>query len=201
MQYTWTFGDGTGSQNAVSPTHQFAAIGYYTVCLTAFKNSACASTTCKIIYVSSTTNCSSITLSINDVRDPLVPNRITFVATSDAVITDQLWRITKLPATTATGTATIHVNNPTYVFLDSGNYNICLRTTYAGGCVKELCQTIRIAQPMPFTTTCNLQVYPNPATTITNVSITLEQPTMLYAYVYNNMNMLVAQKVHRVLWA
>ena len=96
-----------------------------------------------------------------------------------------------------TGTATIHSNNPSYVFLDSGYYNICVRTVYAGGCVKELCKTIHITQQMPGTTTCNLQVYPNPATTYANVSITLAQPTLLYAYVYNNMNMLVAQKVQQ----
>ena len=194
IQYTWTFGDGTGTQTAVTPTHQFASIGYYTVCLTAFKNNNCASTTCKTIYVSSTTNCSAITLNFSDVRDPLVPNRVTFAATSNTVITDQLWTIKKLPATSATGTATIHANNPTYVFLDSGYYNVCLRTTYAGGCVKELCRIIHITQQMPLITTCNLQVYPNPATNYANANITLAAPTMLYAYVYNSMNMLVAQK-------
>ena len=197
VQYTWTFGDGTGTQTTVSPTHQFAAVGSYTVCLTVFRNNACASTTCKTIYVSSTTNCSAITLGINDVRDPLVPNRVTFNATSNTPITDQLWTITKMPTIATTGTATIHANNPTYVFLDSGYYNVCVRTTYAGGCVKELCKVIRITQQMPFTTTCNLQVTPNPATTYANVSITLAAPTMLYAYVYNSMNMLVAQKVQQ----
>lgn len=197
LQYTWTFGDGTGSQTAVTATHKFAAIGYYTVCLTAFRNNNCASTTCKTIYVSSTTNCGSITLNINDVRDPLVPNRIQFVATSNTVIADQLWTITKSPATAGTGTATIHLNNPTYVFLDSGYYNVCVRTTYAGGCVKELCKTIHITQQMPFTTSCNLQVYPNPASAYANTLITLAQPTTLYAYVYNSMNMLVAQKVQQ----
>lgn len=197
VQYTWTFGDGTGTQTTVGPTHQFAAIGSYNVCLTVFRNNSCASTTCKTICVSSTTNCSAITLGINDVRDPLVPNRVTFVATSNTAITDQLWTITKLPTTSTTGTATIHSNNPTYVFLDPGYYNVCVRTTYAGGCVKELCKTIHITQQMPFTTTCNLQVTPNPATTYANVSITLAQPTMLYGYVYNSMNMLVAQKVQQ----
>ena len=197
VQCTWTFGDGTGSQTTVTPTHQFAAIGYYTVCLTVFRSSTCASTTCKTIYVSSITNCSSITLNFNDVHDPLVPNRIQFVATSNTVITDQLWTITKIPATAGTGTANIHANNPTYVFLDSGYYHVCLLATYFGGCVKDFCKTIHIAHQMPFTTTCNLQVYPNPASTYANVIITLAQPTILYAYVYNSLNMLIAQKTQQ----
>ncbi|MFN0082244.1 MAG: PKD domain-containing protein [Ferruginibacter sp.] len=196
VQYTWTFGDSTGSQTAVTPTHQFTAIGYYTVCLTAYRSATCVSTTCKTIYVSSITNCSNISLSFADVRNPLVPNRVTFVATSNTAITDQLWTITKLPTTAGTGgITTIHSNNPTYLFLDSGYYNVCLKTTHTGGCVRDVCRVIRITQQMPTATICNLQVYPNPATSVANVSITLVQPTSLYAYVYNNLNMLVAQKV------
>ena len=193
VQYTWTFGDGTGAQTATA-THQFTAGGSYTVCLTAYKNNGCASTTCKTIYVSSTINCNNITLSFNDVRDPLVPNRVTFIPTSNNTITSQLWTITKVPTTPGTGTATIQGNNPTYVFLDSGYYNVCVRATFAGGCVKTVCRTIHITQQMPFTTTCNLQVYPNPATTYANANITLAQPLQLNAYIFNSMNMLVAQK-------
>ena len=193
VQYTWTFGDGTGSQN-VSPTHQFANTGYYTVCLTAFRNNSCATTTCQTVYVASTINCNNITLGFNDVRDPLVLNRITFFATSNTAITNQLWTIAKLPATATSGTATITTNNPTYVFLDSGNYRVCLKVTFAGGCVKEFCKIIHIAQSMPFTNNCSLQVYPNPTSAYANAMITLAQPLILNGYIYNNMNMLVAQK-------
>ena len=193
VQYTWTFGDGTGAQTATA-SHQFAAVGNYTVCLTAYKNNGCAATTCKTIYISSTTNCNNISLNFNDVRDSLVPNRVTFIPTSNTAITSQLWTITKTPTTIGTGTATIQSNNPTYVFLDSGYYNVCLKATFAGGCVKTFCKTIRINHPMPFTTTCNLQVYPNPVSTYANANITLAQPLQLNAYIFNSMNMLVAQK-------
>ena len=193
VQYTWTFGDGTGAQSATA-THQFANTGYYTVCLTAFRNNSCATTTCQTVYVTSTINCNNITLGFNDVRDPLVPNRITFFATSNTAITNQLWTIAKLPATATSGTATITTNNPTYVFLDSGNYRVCLKVTFAGGCVKEFCKIIHIAQSMPFTNNCSLQVYPNPTSAYANAMITLAQPLILNGYIYNNMNMLVAQK-------
>ena len=193
VQYTWTFGDGTGSQIA-TPTHHFANIGYYTVCLTAFRNNGCASTTCKSVYIASTVNCNSITLGFNDVADSLVPNRIRFFATSNTAITNQLWTIAKLPATATSGSATIYTNNPTYVFLDSGNYRVCLKVTFAGGCVKEFCKIIHIAQQMPFTSSCTLQVYPNPTSTNANAQVTLAQPLVLNGYIYNSMNMLVAQK-------
>ena len=99
-----------------------------------------------------------------------------------------------MPANGTNGTATIYQNNPTYVFLDSGYYNVCLRVSFAGGCVKEYCRIIHIAQSMPGTGSCALQVYPNPASTVINAGITLIQPVILNAYVYNSMNMLVAQK-------
>ncbi len=191
VQYTWTFGDGTGAQTTTA-THQFANAGNYTVCLTAYRNGSCATTTCTSIPISSNNYCNNVLLNFNDVRDPLVPNRITFMANANT--SDQVWTITKIPTTASTGTSTIHSNNPTYVFLDSGYYRVCLRGIFAGGCVKEFCKTIHVAQAMPFTTSCTLQVYPNPANNYANANITLAQPQILYAYIYNNMNMLVAQK-------
>ncbi len=193
VQYTWTFGDGTGSQNA-NVTHQFANIGYYTVCLTAFRNNGCATTTCKTVYVSSTTNCNTITLGFTEVIDSLVPNRIRFVANSNTAITNQLWTIAKLPTTATSGIATINSANPTYVFLDSGSYRVCLKVTFASGCVKEFCKIIHIAQQMPFTSNCTLQVYPNPTSTNANAMVTLAAPMVLNGYIYNSTNMLVAQK-------
>jgi PKD repeat protein len=194
VQYTWTFGDGTGSQWTNVSHQYFLGAGVYTACLTAFKDINCASTTCKTITIPSTINCNNITLSINDTRDSLVPNRVTFTAVSNTTTISQQWTITRIPTTAATGTTTINTNNPTYVFLDSGYYNVCVKTTYANGCIKTICKYIYIAQPMPGANTCTLQVYPNPASSSINTSVTLVQPFMLNASVYNNMGVLVAQK-------
>lgn len=191
IQYTWTFGDGTGAQAPVA-THMFAAPGYYTVCLTAFRNNNCASTTCKSVYIAP--NCNNITLGFTEIPDSLVPNRIKFTANSNNFISNQSWKITKLPATAATGTTTINSPNPTYMFLDSGSYRVCLRVVFPGGCVKEYCKIIHISQSIPGTSSCAVQVYPNPTSSIVNAAVTLTQPLMLYAYVYNGMNMQVAQK-------
>ncbi len=190
VQYTWTFGDNTGAQGA-NTTHTYATSGYYTACLTAFRNNSCATTTCKTIYIAP--NCSNITLSINDVRDSLVPNRIRFSALSNTVTTSQRWTITKIPTTATSGTVTINGNNPTYVFLDSGYYNVCVRATYANGCVKTICKTIHITQNMPGTNVCTLQAYPNPASSIVNAIVTLVQPQLINATIYNSTNAVVTQ--------
>ena len=191
IQYTWTFGDGTGAQTPVA-MHTFPAPGYYTVCLTAFKNNNCASTTCKSVYIGP--NCNNITLGFTQTPDSLVPNRIKFTANSNNLISNQSWTITKLPVTLTTGTTTINQMNPTYMFLDSGSYRVCLRVVFPGGCVKEYCKIIHISQSMPTTSSCAVQVYPNPTSSIINAAVTLTQPLMMYAFVYNSMNMQVAQK-------
>jgi PKD repeat protein len=190
VQYTWTFGDNTGAQGA-NATHIYATSGYYTACLTAYRNNSCATTTCKTIYIAP--NCSNITLSISDVRDSLVPNRIKFTALSNTSTTDQLWTITRIPTTATQGSTTIHLNNPTYMFLDSGYYNVCVKATFANGCVKNICKTIYITQNMPGTNVCTLQAYPNPASSIVNAIVTLVQPQLINATIYNSQNAVVAQ--------
>lgn len=191
VQYTWTFGDGTGAQGA-NATHVYTAPGYYTACLTAYKNNNCASTTCKSIYIAP--NCNNISLAIGNVADSLIPNRIKFTALSNFATTSQQWTIKKIPTTATSGTITINSNNPTYMFLDSGYYNVCVRATYANGCVKTICKTIHIAQNLPGTNVCTLQAFPNPASTIINTTVTLAQPQLINAFIYNSINALVAQK-------
>ena len=80
------------------------------------------------------------------------------------------------------------------MFLDSGSYRVCLKVTYPGGCVKEFCKIIHISQSMPTTSSCAVQVFPNPTSSLINAAVTLTQPLMMYAFVYNSMNMQVAQK-------
>jgi PKD repeat protein len=191
VQYTWTFGDGTGAQGA-NATHVYTTPGYYTACLTAFKNNGCASTTCRTIYIAP--NCNNVTLAIGNVADSLIPNRIKFTALSNFATTSQQWTIKKIPTTATSGTITINSNNPTYMFLDSGYYNVCVRATFANGCVKEICKTIHIAQNLPGTNVCTLQVFPNPASTVINTTVTLAQPQLINAFIYNSTNALVAQK-------
>lgn len=189
-QYTWTFGDGTGSHDMIA-THHYAQPGTYTACLTVWRSSTCASTTCKTIQVAPQINCDSAHVTYTYQADPQVPNKIHFYATGSLPILDQTWTITRVPVSAGGSTITLHQNNPTYLFPDTGYYRVCLRAITLGGCIKEYCSIIHIAQ---VANVCELQAFPNPASTIVNVNVTLTQPVMIHAYVYNSQNVLVREK-------
>ena len=189
--YTWTFGDGTGSHDMIA-THHYAAAGTYTACLTVWRSSTCASTTCKTVQVAQQPNCDSVHVYFTYDRDPAVPNKYYFHANSNFPILDQTWTIRKLPVSNTNPPVILHQNNPTYVFPDTGYYSVCLRAVTLGNCVKEYCSNIHVAQGG--TNTCTLQAYPNPATTIVNVNVVLTQPEMINAYMYNSLNVLVMEK-------
>ena len=172
------------------PTHHYAQGGTYTVCLTVWRSATCASTSCKTITVQPQFNCNNVNVSFTYHPDPHVPNKLYFTANSNYPILDQTWTFTRLP----NGQPVIlHQNNPSYIFPDTGYYRVCLRAVTFGGCIKEYCSTIHIAH-VPGTNVCNLQVYPNPVSTMANVNITLTVPEMIHAYVYNSANVLVAEK-------
>ena len=191
VTYTWTFGDGTGGSGPTA-THTYAAPGTYTVCLTAIRNNGCSATYCTTVVVPPAINCNNITLGFTNTVSAAGFNSMTFSATSNAPTIDQVWTFSRVPAT-VTGTVTVHANNPTYTFADTGYYNVCLHATFAGGCVKEYCRMIHVTYPISGNF-CSLQLYPNPATTAVNLVVTLTQAQVINAVVYNNANMQVIQK-------
>ena len=190
LQYTWTFGDGTGSHDPIA-IHRYAQPGVYVACLTVWRGPNCASTTCKEIVVRPQINCDTAHVSFTYQREPQIPNKIHFYASGSLPILDQTWTITKLPASTNNPPVILHQNNPVYLFQDTGYYRVCLRAVLLGGCVKEFCTVIRIEH---VSNACLLQAYPNPASTMVNVNVYLSQPEMIHAYVYNSLNVLVKQK-------
>ncbi len=187
LQYTWTFGDGTGSHDPIA-IHRYAQAGVYVACLTVWRGPNCASTTCKEIRVLPQIICDSAHVSYTYQRNPQMPNKIQFNANATLPILDQTWTITKMPGGP---TVVLHQNNPVYTFQDTGYYRVCLRAVLLGGCVKEYCNYIRIEH---VTTACTLQAFPNPASTTVNVNLYLTQPEMIHAYVYNSQNVLVLTK-------
>lgn len=186
IQYTWTFGDGTGSHDPVA-THHFAPAGNYTVCLTAFRNNNCASTTCKTVSVTQQLNCDSFHVSYSYQFDPFLPNKVYFYAIANTTIIDQTWTISRPNA----NPVILHQNNPSYTFSDTGYYQVCVRAVMANGCVKEYCNYIYINH---VSNACVLDAYPNPAHNEVKVNVLLLQPEMIHVYVYNSLNVLVLQK-------
>lgn len=187
FQYTWTFGDGTGSHDPVA-IHRYREPGVYVACLTVWRGPECASTTCKEIRVQAQVNCDTAHVWYTYQRNTQIPNKIQFTANGTLPIIDQTWTITKMPGGP---TVTLHQNNPLYLFQDTGYYRVCLRAVLLGGCVKEYCSYIRIEH---VSNACELQAYPNPTSEIVNVNPYLPQPEMIHAYVYNSINVLVMDK-------
>lgn len=188
-QYHWTFGDGKGSHE-MSPLYKYARSGTYTVCLTTFKSLECASTTCYTVQTGDCLNCDSVRLKFEYTRAPGMPNKLSFSAISNQPISSQQWTITKLPASVGSPPVVLIQNNPIYTFQDTGYYLVCLRAV-SGGCTKEYCDVVRINE---IPVNCTLQAYPNPAQNVVNVNVSLNQPEMIHAYVYNSLNMLVKEK-------
>jgi PKD repeat protein len=189
FQYTWTFGDGTGSHDPIAE-HRYAQPGIYVACLTVWRSNTCASTTCQEIRVLPQINCDTAHIGYTFQRSPNVPNKVQFFANATLPILDQVWSITRVGGTVATPPVILHQNNPIYLFQDTGYYKVCLKATLQGGCVKEYCNYIRIDQ---VSNVCELQAFPNPTSALVNVNLFLTQPEMIHATVYNNLNVVVLQ--------
>ena len=188
--YTWSFGDGTGS-NVMIPTHHYTQPGTYNVCLTVWRSNNCVSTSCKTVTATTQINCDSIHVGYTYQFDPYLPNKVYFYANANFPILDQTWTITKLPASTPPNQVIIHANNPSYVFTSAGVYRVCLRAVTLGGCIKEVCREITITT---IPVACTIAAYPNPVSSLVNFNVPLTAPTMINVYVYNNLNVLVKEK-------
>ncbi len=184
LQYTWTFGDGTGSHDP-DAVHRYAQPGVYVACLTVWRGPECASTTCKEIRVLPQINCDTAHAWYTYQRNPNIPNKIQFTAHATIPIIDQVWYITKVSGTVTLPPVILHQNNPVYVFQDTGLFKVCLKAKLDGGCVKEYCSNIRIEQ---VSNACELQAFPNPASSVVHVNLYLTQPELILATVYNSLN-------------
>lgn len=193
FQYTWTFGDGTGSHD-ITATHRYAQPGIYVACLTVWRGPNCASTTCHEINVEAQVNCDSAHVAYTYQRDAAIPNKIQFTANGTLPVIDQTWTITRVGGTATIPPVVLHQNNPLYLFQDTGYYRVCLRAVVLGGCIKEFCSYIYIEQA---SNACELPAFPNPASVAVNVNLALTQPETIHAYVYNSLNVLVMDKVQQ----
>jgi PKD repeat protein len=185
----WNFGDGSFG-NTLTATHTYANAGTYRACLIAKRpGTTCVSETCRLVSTLDSTNnfpCDSARARFSFQVDPVQSNKVRFVSNANRPILQTSWTISSLNGNTPP--ITLNQFNPTYVFDQSGTYQVCMRATLTGGCFKEYCDSINIP-----TITAAL-AYPNPATTQVTVSTQLNGPSIIYGYIYNAQNILVSRQ-------
>jgi PKD repeat protein len=198
--YTWNFGDGSPTQTGTTVTHVYSSNGTYNACLTAsIPSTTCSQTLCQNVIIAPAQNCASITDSISVTTDSTIANRKRFRLISNATPISQSWRITKISGANWPPVV-LNTANPQFLFTDSGTYRICVRAVFANNCIKERCVTVYIASPyvtLPPTATCQLQIYPNPATNVINAAVWVPLATQIKAQIFNSWGMLVAQKIQQ----
>ena len=154
LVFTWNFGDGSvGTSTGLSGiTHQYNAIGAYTVCLYAnSNNSACSDTVCMTIIVQDTppTPCNMQAFFVADTS--MQSNTVAFFnqSTSNVTINSYLWDF---------GDGYLSdLANPTHVYTSVGNYNVCLtiqgsNLNGAPPCTSTYCNVVSILD----TINCNV---------------------------------------------
>lgn len=187
---TWYFGDSTYATGNVV-THTFSDPGIYTVCMHVTVNNTCSSDTCITITVNDSTQPCNIAANFswqNASQNATTASNVVYFYnstigyTSGDIIT---WNF-------GDG-STSDLPNPVHTFSGSGPYNVCLRVEHVSNtlgtppCVSEVCHTVIIPP--------TLVAYPNPASTIVNVNVPLNNATAVYAFLYNAQNVLIAQTI------
>jgi PKD repeat protein len=171
----WTWGDSTVALtgNIVSPQHQYAQPGSYTVCLTIKTASGCEKTICKLVTA---TNINSACVP-QFLSQRIAPKKVEFnssmswVAANDSII-ERKWRFGDGTSILTGNLVSVQHEYPT-----TGVYTACLYIKTALGCVNEVCKPIvlqdSIVQP-PAGVTEPIRIismFPNPASIVLNTNI------------------------------
>ena len=133
LTYTWDFGDGGAGFSDLSdpsnPTHQYAAVGTYTVTLTVRSSNNCEDTFTRVLQVvdpdatiSANGNNTGIT-----VNCPPATVNFTAVPSAGADITEYLWDF-------GDGNVAFNVQNPNHTYLFPGIYTVTVTLRSAAGC-------------------------------------------------------------------
>ncbi|MCC7232735.1 MAG: PKD domain-containing protein [Bacteroidia bacterium] len=135
--YNWNFGDNQSNQ-LQNPAHFYAFPGTYNVTLTVYSFSGCATTASRLVTVSPipvanfrvTPACTGTPYTLTDSS-----------SVSSGSITQWHWNITGMPDPDS-------VQNPVYLFQDTGTYQVSLTVRSDIGCEKSLTKNIHV-YPLP----------------------------------------------------
>jgi PKD repeat protein len=135
LQYVWNFGDGKLSHD-ISPSHEYAVKGAYTVCLavTSSSDTSCHSSYCMVVKVrTATASCKA--------------NFYTYVSASNLnkVYVKNISTGVNLSYSWNFGDGSTSTNfDPSHIYTQSGTYNICLTISNSNGCSNTKCASVTV---------------------------------------------------------
>ncbi len=130
--YSWDFGDGSPLSTQASPTHTYAALGNYTVCLTTTTTTGCTSTSCTTVSVTPLNPCN---VQFGYQAQP-AGSQTSFNA---LIQPNYQYAWTFGDGTSGTGP------NPTHIYALPGLYQVCLTVSNPiSGCTNSVCYNVSI---------------------------------------------------------
>ena len=163
IQRQWQFGDSTYlAGTVVSPSHTYAHAGTYHVCLVIHTSRGCVSTACSTVVITNVPSCVALFKYVRISQKTLQFQSGGSMAAPGDSIVSRKW--TFGDGTTLLG----NVVNPLKTYQAIAIYNVCLRIQTASGCVKEVCQTIRVGDSAVIVDSAKkveiISLNPNPVT-------------------------------------
>lgn len=138
-QAKWSFGDGTYSTDW-NVIHTYTQAGIYTVCLKVYIGNDCIKEICKQVVVRGCT----IEPNFSWTLDSIYPFRgVQFKNLTPATILQPLgvkWSF-------GDGTGSNEWNS-FHKYEKAGTYRVCLKIEFFSGCVKEICKTVVVPEPV-----------------------------------------------------
>jgi PKD repeat protein len=162
--YMWDFGDGNASYMQ-NPVHTYEVGGMYDVCLVVLDPfSGCTSVSCEMVLVGEGQNLSFASWFTYEFE---TESEVQFIEGSLGNAVNYFWEFGDGSTST--------MQNPMHSFNDTGMHNVCLTVSdMFTGETSTFCREVEIATltnvSEPGMAENQLQVFPNPATTVLNIT-------------------------------
>jgi len=158
-QICWRFGDGTDtciqySNTTVGPyqvSHQYAAPGEYQVCVRITYVGGCVAERCKAIQIGSPDLCTADFVRLNH-----TPSNNPLIATFKALPWNNHNRKPRIICwefgdgkDTCINYSNLYIGQytVTHRYNQPGNYEVCVKIIYYGGCEAEKCKSVQVGEP------------------------------------------------------
>ena len=170
----WDFGDG-GTSILQSPSHTYPQSGLYTVCLTSYDSLVnCYDTICKQVQV----NCGNNQQCNADFTFTVSNCTANFTNTSNGNANSTVYQWSFGDNNFATGLNQVHQ------YSQSGTYTVCLTMTDSVmGCSDSICKQVTVNCGVgvgeTYRSETTLGIYPNPFTSVTTITYSLTQKSVV----------------------